>query len=149
MGKVFGIWHVKQHKDKEVSSYKQQRSTSVRSEYQDIGSYDKFWIISYWNAETYRKHKGTAIYFRSIEKERKRNRNNKKVAKAFCLDLTKLELNLCSSKSSAAIKEGAVDLEASYDIDWQRKSSGRAYNSRSGDGVLIGTESEKILSYGT
>ena len=29
------------------------------------------------------------------------------------------------------------------------KGSGRAYNSKSGHGVLIGTESENILSYGT
>ena len=40
-------------------------------------------------------------------------------------------------------------MKASDDMGWQRKGSCRAYNSRSGHGVLIGTESEKILSYGT
>ena len=58
-----------------------------------------------------------------------------------------MEQNLCSSNCSPTNKEGAVDLKASYDMGWQRKGSGRAYNSRSGHGVLIGTESE-ILSYG-
>ena len=50
---------------------------------------------------------------------------------------------------NAVNKEVVVDLKANYDIGWQRKSSGREYNSRSGRGVLIGTESKKILSYGT
>ena len=66
-----------------------------------------------------------------------------------CLDATKLEHNLCSLNSSAANKEGVVYLKAIYDMGLQRKGSGRAYNSRSGHGVFIGTESEKILSYGT
>ena len=72
-----------------------------------------------------------------------------KVAKKSCLDIIELEQNLCSLNSSAADKESVVDLKAGYDMGWQRKGSGRAYNSRSGHGVLIGTESEKILSYGT
>ena len=43
----------------------------------------------------------------------------------------------------------AVDLVASYDMGWQRRSSGRAYNSKSGHGVLIGEATGKILNYGT
>ena len=58
-----------------------------------------------------------------------------------------MEQNLCRLNSSAANKEGVVDLKASCDMGWQRKGSGRAYNNKSGHGVLIGTESEKILSY--
>ena len=54
-----------------------------------------------------------------------------------------------SLNSSAANKKGAADLKASYDMGWQREGSGRAYKIRSGHGVFIGTESEKILSYGT
>ena len=72
-----------------------------------------------------------------------------KVAKKSCLDETELEQNLCSLCTSAANKEVVVDLKANYDMGWQRKGSGRAYNSISGRGVLIGTESEKILSYET
>ena len=55
-----------------------------------------------------------------------------KVAKKFCLDATELEHNLCSLSSSAAYKEGIVDLKVSYGMGWQRKGSGREYNSRSG-----------------
>ena len=33
--------------------------------------------------------------------------------------------------SSAATKEGVVDLKVSYDMGWERKGNGRAYNSRS------------------
>ena len=62
-----------------------------------------------------------------------------KVAKKSCLDIIELEQKLCSLNSSAADKESVVDLKASYDMGWQRKGSGRAYNSRSGHGVLIGT----------
>ena len=40
--------------------------------------------------------------------------------------------------------EGPVELTASYDMGWQRRSSGRAYNSRSGHGVLVGEVSGKI-----
>ena len=72
-----------------------------------------------------------------------------KVAKTSCLDATELEQNLCSLNSSAANKVGIVDLKASYDRGWQRRGSGRAQNSRLEHGVLIGTESEKILNYGT
>ena len=50
---------------------------------------------------------------------------------------------------NAVNKEVVVDLKANYGMGWQRKGSGRACNSRSGRGVLIGTESKKILSYGT
>ena len=60
-----------------------------------------------------------------------------------------MEQNLCRLNSSAANKEGVVDLKAICDMGWQRKGSGRAYNNKSGHGVLIGTESEKILSYRT
>ena len=83
------------------------------------------------------------------KRERKIGVTIEKVAKKSCLDATELEQNLCSLNSSAANTEGLVDLKASYDMGWQRKGSGRAYKSRSGHGVLTGTESEKILSYGT
>ena len=69
--------------------------------------------------------------------------------KKSCFVATELEQNLCSLNSHAANNEGAVDLETGYDMGWERKGSGRAYNSRSGYGVLIETENEKILSYGT
>ena len=34
-------------------------------------------------------------------------------------------------------------------MGWQKRSSGRAYNSRSGHGALIGKESGKVLDYGS
>ena len=80
-------------------------------------------------------------------REREIEATIEKVTKKFCLDATELKQNLCSLNSSAASKESVVDLNASYDMDWQRQGSGRAHNSRSEHGVLIGTESEKILSY--
>ena len=55
-----------------------------------------------------------------------------KVGKRSCLDATELEKNLCRWNSSAANKEGVVDFKASYDMGWQRKSTGKAYNSSSG-----------------
>lgn len=45
--------------------------------------------------------------------------------------------------------EGPVEATASYDMGWQRRSSGRAYNSRSGHGVLVGEVSGKVLGYGS
>lgn len=58
-----------------------------------------------------------------------------------------LELESCLTETDST--EGAVNLTASYDMGWQRRSSGRAYNSRSGHGVMIGKESGKILAYGS
>ena len=80
-------------------------------------------------------------------REREIEATIEKVTKKSCLDATELKQNLCSLNSSAASKESVVDLNASYDMDWQRQGSGRAHNNRSEHGVLIGTESEKILSY--
>ena len=82
------------------------------------------------------------------ESEREIGGAIEEVAKKSCLDATELEQNLCSLNSSAANKKGVADLKASYDIGWQRKGVGREHNNRSRLGVLIGTENEKILSYG-
>ena len=45
--------------------------------------------------------------------------------------------------------EGQTKLVVSYDMGWQRRSSGCAYNSRSGHGVLIGDNNGKVLEYGS
>ena len=68
-----------------------------------------------------------------------------RVAEKTCQNALQVESILTENDSS----EGPVDLTASYDMGWQRRSSGRAYNSRSGHGVLIGKESGKILAYGS
>ena len=39
-------------------------------------------------------------------------------------------------------------LTVAYDMGWQRRSTGRRYNSMSGIGVLVGNETNKILNYG-
>ena len=62
---------------------------------------------------------------------------------------TELEQNLCSLNSSAANEEGIVDWKLVMTWVAKRKGSGRAYNSKSGHGVLTGIESENILSYET
>ena len=67
-----------------------------------------------------------------------------KVAETSCLDATELEQNLCTLNNSATNKEDVIYLKASSDLCWYKKGSGRTYNSKSGHGVLIGTESEKI-----
>ena len=72
-----------------------------------------------------------------------------KVAETSCLDESELEQNLCTLNNSATNKEDVIHLKASSDMCWYRKGSGRTYNSKSGHVILIGTESEKILSYGT
>ena len=98
-----------------------------------------------WQAERFKP-----VSARTSKKRKINRRNKRKSYLKSCLNTTELEQILCSSNSSAANnQEGVVDLKASYDIGWQRKGIGRAYNSRSGHRVLIGTESEKIFSYGT
>ena len=62
---------------------------------------------------------------------------------------TELEQNLCSLNSSAANEEGIVDWKLVMTWVAKRKGSGRAYNSKSGYGVLTGIKSENILSYET
>ena len=90
------------------------------------------------------------VSVKTLKKKEKEIRVTRgKFAKTSCLYANELEENLCSLNSSAANKEGVVDLKASYDTGRQGKGSGRAYNSRSGHGIFIGIESEKILVYGT
>ena len=50
------------------------------------------------------------------KKERQIRVTLEKVAKKSGLDVTELEQNLCSLNSTAASKEGVVDLKASYDM---------------------------------
>lgn len=55
------------------------------------------------------------------KKEREIGVTIEKIAKKFCLNVTELKQNLCSSNSSAANKEGDADLKASYDmISWEK-----------------------------
>ena len=66
-----------------------------------------------------------------------------KIADATCKNALELETFLSWSEC----QEGPVDITASYDMGWQKRSSGRAYNSKSGVGVLVGKESGKLLGY--
>ena len=45
--------------------------------------------------------------------------------------------------------EGPIGVTASYDMGWQRRSSGRAYNSRSGHVILVGEITGKVIGYGS
>ena len=42
-----------------------------------------------------------------------------------------------------------VELTAGFDMGWQRRSSGRSYNSLSGHGVLIGEKTDLVLEFGS
>ena len=75
-----------------------------------------------------------SVSARTLEKrKRERNSSNNRKKKS-CLDVTELEQNSLSSNRSAVNKEDAFDLKASYDMGWEKKGSGRAYNSRSRHG---------------
>ena len=67
------------------------------------------------------------------------------VANATCEKAMALERMLTMKDNL----EGPVEATASYDMGWQRRSSGRAYNSRPGHGVLVGEASGKVLGYGS
>ena len=67
------------------------------------------------------------------------------VADNICKSAQELECLLSSTDNSIS----PVDITASYDMGWQKRSSGRSYNSRSGHGVLIGKATGKIMSYGS
>jgi len=43
--------------------------------------------------------------------------------------------------------QGKDGLSFAYDVGWQKRGTGRSYNSQSGHGVLIGHYSKKIVSY--
>ena len=68
-----------------------------------------------------------------------------KVARASCEEAIEVEKELLGVKDDG----GVVEMTAGYDMGWQRRSSGRSYNSRSGHGALIGKESGLVLDYGT
>ena len=42
-------------------------------------------------------------------------------------------------------RKDSIGLDVSYDMGWQRKSSGRSYDSLSGHGFLIGLSTNKII----
>jgi DNA polymerase III epsilon subunit-like protein len=49
---------------------------------------------------------------------------------------------------SSPVRPFAVPLTVQYDMCWQKRSSGRAYNSLSGVGSMIGRNTGKIVGYG-
>ena len=78
-----------------------------------------------------------------------------KVGNATCKAAAALENELAVSAEDSEVgsrgdtNEDVIELTAGYDMGWQRRSSGRAYNSRSGHGVLAGKNSGKVLEYGS
>ena len=42
--------------------------------------------------------------------------------------------------------DGTVDLVASYDMGWQKRSSGNSYDSPSGHAFLVGSRTKKIIA---
>ena len=51
--------------------------------------------------------------------------------------------NLCTPSVAKC-----ANLCLAYDMMWQRRSTGKAYNSLSGLGVLVGSQTNKIVEYG-
>ena len=49
---------------------------------------------------------------------------------------------------NTSVEMKKVLLTLSYDMGWQRRSTGRRYNSLSGVGAMVGAETNKILNYG-
>ncbi|KAJ8678038.1 hypothetical protein QAD02_013825 [Eretmocerus hayati] len=59
----------------------------------------------------------------------------------------KMDRNLETNDSSDATPPKKCKIGAAFDAGWQKRSSGMAYNSKSGHGTAIGLHSGKILSY--
>ena len=77
------------------------------------------------------------------------------VANATCKSAAPLENELTVSAEDSEVgsrgnsNEDVIELTAGYDMGWQRRSSGHAYNSRSGHGVLVEKIAIKVLEYGS
>ena len=50
--------------------------------------------------------------------------------------------------TSTMTPKNKINLTVAYDMGWQRRSTGRRYNSLSGVGALVGNQTNKIISYG-
>ncbi|XP_057335065.1 uncharacterized protein LOC130673868 [Microplitis mediator] len=87
--------------------------------------------------------------------EREVGINIEKVAKDSCRDSVEIERNLTIahnsySKSSELISDDdIVEITVSVDAGWQKKGSGRTYNSLTGHSTTIGHLSGLILGYST
>ena len=76
-------------------------------------------------------------------REREVGPSFEKIATESCKNALDLETSLSVSDCS----EKPVGITASFDMGWQRRSSGRLYNSKSGVGALIGKETGKLIAY--
>ena len=76
------------------------------------------------------------------------------MANATCKAAAALENELAVSAEDSKVgsrgdsNEDVIELTAGYDMGRQRRSSGRAYNSRSGHGVSVGKNNGTVLEYG-
>ena len=78
-------------------------------------------------------------------KEREIGPTIEKIARLSCEDAIEAEKQLVGTTND----NSQVEVTAGYDMGWQRRSSGRSYNSKSGHGALIGEKSGLVLDYGT
>ena len=74
--------------------------------------------------------------------------------KADCIDFSSAVnkealLQIGYDKEHTESEENPVEITASFDAGWQRRESGRSYNSLSGHSCFIGCKSGKILDYQT
>ena len=56
--------------------------------------------------------------------------------------------NIVNSTTSTTAEMRKTLLTVSYDMGWQRRSTGRKYNTLSGFGALVGNNGNKVLSFG-
>ena len=87
----------------------------------------------------------------SIKGTKKREREIgptiEKLAKSSCRDGIDTEIQAIGDGVETGLE--TTELTASFDMGWNCKGSGRAYNSKSGQAVMIGKNSGKILNYAT
>lgn len=74
------------------------------------------------------------------KREREVGQSFEKIAKKSCEDSLNSVINSHNGECSSLV--------ASYDMGWQRRSSGRTYNSMSGHGALFENDSKSIIAYG-
>ncbi|XP_043281560.1 uncharacterized protein [Venturia canescens] len=79
-----------------------------------------------------------------------------KLARETCREAVKLERELTQTTTlssdqqpSYQSEQDVVPLKVSFDTGWQKKGSGRSYNSLTGHGIAVGSKSGKVLAYGT
>ena len=68
-----------------------------------------------------------------------------KVAKKSCIDVVTKEREMEIENGAVADENGLIGLACSYDMGWQKR--GRAFNSLTGHGAVMGLQTGKVMGY--